>query len=60
MSRLRTVAGPFVARWFRDAVALAGVGCIALGLATVSVALAWIALGAFLLFASGSGRRRAS
>ena len=57
--RLRTVVGRLAQRWYRDAIALAGVGCVALGLATVSIALAWIAFGAFLLFASGSGRRRA-
>lgn len=58
MTKLRRLRVLFV-RFGRDLAALAGVGCIALGLATVSVALAWIALGAFLLFASGSGRRRA-
>jgi hypothetical protein len=57
MSRLAALRA-WTARWSRDLVALAGVGCIAIGLATVSIALGCIALGAFLLFASGSGRRR--
>jgi hypothetical protein len=42
----------------RDLLALSGVGCITVGLATVSLALALILLGAFLVFTSGSGRRR--
>jgi hypothetical protein len=45
-------------RYERDLVAIAGVGCLAIGLATISIALGWIVVGAFLLFASGSGRRR--
>ena len=49
----------FAARWSQDLAAIAGVACVALGLATVSIALAFLAVGAFLLFASGSGRTRA-
>jgi hypothetical protein len=59
MSRVARLRA-WTVRWSRDLVALAGVGCIAIGLATVSVALAWIVAGAFLVFASGSGRRRAA
>jgi len=58
-ARIRTLAGRLALRWSRDLVALVGVACVALGLSTVSVALAWIAVGGFLLFASGSGRARA-
>lgn len=49
----------WAARESRDLIALAGVGCLAIGLSTVSVALAWIAVGVFLLFTAGAGRRRA-
>lgn len=57
MKRLRPVRVLLV-RYERDLLAITGVGCIGLGLATISLALALILVGGFLLFASGAGRRR--
>jgi hypothetical protein len=63
MRRLRGLAtrtiGAIVRR-SRDILALGGIGCIAIGLSTVSPALSWIAVGAFLFAAAGAGRRSAA
>jgi hypothetical protein len=61
MNRLRRIRALTVAaarRRSRDVFAAAGVGCIAIGLSTGSIALAWIAVGAFLVFAAGAGQHR--
>ena len=49
----------FMLHYERDLVAVAGLACIGVGLATLSIAVALVVVGAFLLFASGSGRRKA-
>ena len=46
-------------RWERDLLAIAAIACIAIGLALVAAPLAWLAVGLFLLFAAGAGRRNA-
>lgn len=55
----RTLVGAAATR-SRDVVAAVGIGCVAIGLATWIPALAWIAVGGFLLFAAGSGRGRSA
>lgn len=57
MTRLRRIRSA-LARRSRDVFAVAGVLCIAVGVATVSAALAWIVVGGFLVFAAGAGQRR--
>ncbi len=55
---IRTTAA--IVRRTRDILAIGGIGCIAVGLSTISPALAWIAVGAFLFAAAGAGRRSAA
>jgi hypothetical protein len=63
MKRLHALVSRSIAaviRRSRDILALGGIGCIAVGLSTVSPALSWIAVGAFLFAAAGAGRRSAA
>ena len=46
-------------RWERDLLALAAIGCIAIGFSTVSLALSWLAVGVFLMVAASGPRREA-
>lgn len=48
-----------LARRSRDLLAVAGVASVAYGIAGWSLQLAFIVVGAFLVFAAGAGRKRA-
>lgn len=60
MARVRSSVSRLIARWGRDALALAGAGCLAVGLGTINVALAWLVIGVFLLAAATTNPRRAA
>lgn len=56
LRQLRATAVSALRRRSRDILAVVGVLCVAAGLSTFSVALAWIVVGAFLVFAAGTGK----
>ena len=58
LARVRQIVVRTTARWGRDGLAIAGAGCLAVGLGTINIALAWLTIGVFLLAAATTGSRR--